>query len=77
MVIGDARNDENRVISQIQLAMIRFHNKVCDQVRADQGTSGHDLFEEARRLTMWHYQWCVVLSISWPRSAAKGRSPAS
>jgi len=54
------RNDENRVISQIQLAMIRFHNKMCDQVRADQGTSGHDLFEEARRLTMWHYQWCVV-----------------
>ena len=29
-VIGDPRNDENRVISQLQLAMIRFHNATVD-----------------------------------------------
>ena len=29
-VIGDPRNDENRIISQLQLGIIRFHNKVVD-----------------------------------------------
>ncbi|MGB7406373.1 MAG: peroxidase, partial [Pacificimonas sp.] len=29
-IIGDPRNDENRIISQIQLAIIRFHNHVAD-----------------------------------------------
>jgi len=29
-IIGDPRNDENRVISQLQLAMIRFHNHIVD-----------------------------------------------
>lgn len=57
-LIGDFRNDENRIVSQIQLAMIRFHNKLCDDLSADH--SGKELYEEARRLTMWHYQWCVV-----------------
>lgn len=57
-LIGDFRNDENRIVSQIQLAMIRFHNRNCDDLSGDY--SGHDLYEEARRRTMWHYQWCVV-----------------
>ncbi|WP_306113424.1 MULTISPECIES: heme peroxidase family protein [unclassified Roseovarius] len=57
-LIGDFRNDENRIVSQIQLAMIRFHNRLCDDLSSDH--SGKDLYEEARRLTMWHYQWCVV-----------------
>lgn len=57
-LIGDFRNDENRVVSQIQLNMIRFHNKMVDEL-ADE-YSGHELYEEARRLTMWHYQWAVV-----------------
>lgn len=57
-VIGDPRNDENRVISQLQLAMIRFHNKVCDHLAAE-GVGEH-LFESARRFVRWHYQWVVV-----------------
>ncbi len=57
-LIGDFRNDENRIVSQVQLAMIRFHNRICDDLSGDH--SGKDLYEEARRLTMWHYQWCVV-----------------
>ena len=31
-VIGDPRNDENRIISQLQLGIIRFHNKVVDHL---------------------------------------------
>ncbi len=50
-MIGDPRNDENRVISQLQLAMINVHNARCDD-----GLS----FEEAREWLTWHYQWSVV-----------------
>ena len=59
-IIGDPRNDENRVISQLQLAIIRFHNHVCDTLHAEKGYEGHDLYEKARRQTTWHYQWAVV-----------------
>ena len=66
-IIGDPRNDENRVISQIQLAIIRFHNHVAETIRSDYRTfgfgeapAGHELYEAARRETTWHYQWAVV-----------------
>lgn len=66
-IIGDPRNDENRVISQIQLAMIRFHNHVAEEIRTkprefgfSEAPSGHTLYEAARRQTTWHYQWAVV-----------------
>ncbi len=59
-IIGDPRNDENRIISQMQLAMIRFHNHVCETLNAEQGLSGSELYEAAREQTTWHYQWCVV-----------------
>ncbi|QZH76477.1 MAG: peroxidase [Erythrobacter sp.] len=59
-VIGDPRNDENRIISQIQLAMIRFHNHVCDTLNAEDGLEGAALYEHARQQTTWHYQWAVV-----------------
>ncbi|MEO0991604.1 MAG: peroxidase family protein, partial [Pseudomonadota bacterium] len=57
-LIGDFRNDENRLVSQIQLGMIRFHNRMCDELAAKY--EGHALYEEARRLCTWHYQWCVI-----------------
>lgn len=61
-IIGDPRNDENRIISQLQLLFIRFYNKIYDQV-ADKYPSGHpqtDIYEEARKTTVWHYQWIVL-----------------
>ena len=60
-VIGDFRNDENRAVSQIQLAMIRFHNAMVDRVHSERPElEGKELYEEARKLCMWHYQWAVV-----------------
>lgn len=59
-IIGDPRNDENRIVSQLQLAMINFHNHMCHKIHADTGAKGSALFEEARRDTTWHYQWGVV-----------------
>ncbi|MEL6126225.1 MAG: hypothetical protein AAFR57_07515 [Pseudomonadota bacterium] len=35
-IIGDGRNDENLVVAQFHLAMLRFHNKVVDHI-GDQG----------------------------------------
>jgi hypothetical protein len=51
-IIGDGRNDENLLVAQTHVAMLRLHNVMHDR-------SGGS-FEEARRLTRWHYQWLVV-----------------
>ncbi len=62
-IIADGRNDENLVISQFHLAMLKFHNAVVDRLRADpaqQHRSARDIFREARRQVQWHYQWIIV-----------------
>lgn len=58
-LIGDHRNDENLLVAQTHLAMLKFHNAVCDRVSA--GTNPPtDVFKEARRIVTWHYQWIVL-----------------
>jgi hypothetical protein len=57
-VISDPRNDENAIISGLQAAFIRFHNAVVQRLQ-DDGFSGN-LFQEARRIVTWHYQWIIV-----------------
>ena len=59
-LIGDPRNDENIIVSQLQLLFIRFHNKVVDRTRKNQRLAGAALFAEAQRIARWHYQWIVV-----------------
>lgn len=59
-LIGDPRNDENIIVSQLQLLFIRFHNKVVDRTRKNQKLEGVALFQEAQRIARWHYQWIVV-----------------
>lgn len=59
-LIGDPRNDENIIVSQLHLAFIKFHNKVVDLVQAKPGLSGDELFKEAQRIVRFHYQWAVV-----------------
>ena len=59
-LIGDPRNDENNMVSQLHLAFIKFHNKVVDRVQAEEGLVGDDLFKEAQRIVRFHYQWAVV-----------------
>ena len=58
-LIGDHRNDENLVVAQTHLALLKFHNKVVDKLIAD-GFGGGNLFAEARKLVTWHYQWIVL-----------------
>jgi hypothetical protein len=60
-IIGDPRNDENIIVSQLHHAFIRFHNNVVEHVAdARPALTGAALFAEARRVVMWHYQWVVV-----------------
>ena len=59
-VIGDPRNDENLIVSQLHSTLLRFHDRMVERVFAETGLEGDDLFKEAQRLVRWHYQWVVV-----------------
>jgi Animal haem peroxidase len=61
-LLGDPRNDENLVVSQLQRALLGFHNRVLDDVRDDLGptVTAQELFAEAQRTVRWHYQWLVI-----------------
>jgi len=69
-LIGDGRNDENLLVAQLHVAFLNFHNKIVDIIRQDPAiapdidtdglTPDEILFEQARRLTEWHYQWIVL-----------------
>jgi hypothetical protein len=52
-LIGDKRNDENVIVSQLQSVFLRFHNAVVDDLPSK-------TFEEIQRLVRWHYQWIVL-----------------
>jgi hypothetical protein len=58
---GDPRNDENLIVSQLQVAFLRFHNEVLDLLQAQHpDLSAGELFASAQRTVRWHYQWVVV-----------------
>lgn len=59
-LIGDPRNDENLIVSQLQLAFLKFHNAMVDYARSEIGLAGGAVFPEAQRIVRWHYQWIVV-----------------
>jgi Animal haem peroxidase len=72
-IIPDPRNDENLIIVQLHKAVAKFHNQVVDYLRA-QGLRPEWVFETARRLTRWHYQWAVIHDFL-PRFVGDGLVP--
>lgn len=58
-LLGDPRDDVHLLISQLHLALLKFHNAIVDHLRA-RGVAPERVFDEAQRLTRWHYQWIVV-----------------
>ena len=65
--IGDQRNDENLIVAQFHLAVLRFHNRVADTVESAPESFGLDpdagqaeRFAVVQRLVRYHYQWLVV-----------------
>ena len=61
-ILGDPRNDENLIVAQLHLAMLRFHNAVVADVKDGLGTvlTVEEVFAEAQRIVRWHYQWMSV-----------------
>jgi hypothetical protein len=58
-LLGDPRNDENLIVSQMHLAFLKFHNAVFDSVASAPPARG-SVFEETQRTVRWHYQWLIV-----------------
>ena len=56
-LIPDPRNDENLIVAQTHLAMIRFHNRVVDKLPASLSTAQR--FRRARKSVTLHYQWLI------------------
>ncbi len=74
-LIGDPRNDENMIISQLELAFMKAHNGIVDGLRShafmdvygapagtNRDTDGGEntVFLAAQQLLRWHYQWMIV-----------------
>jgi Animal haem peroxidase len=59
-LIGDPRNDENVILTQLHLLFVRFHNAVVDRLVAEGKVAEDELFDKAQRLVRWHYQWMVL-----------------
>ena len=59
--IADGRNDENLIVAQLHVAFLRFHNATVDWIRQHEPYyTDQAVFERARELVRWHYQWLVV-----------------
>src|SRR3954452_4331294 len=56
-IVPDPRNDENLAVAQTHCAMIRFHNRVVDNLPAS--VPAGQRFAQARELVTRHYQWMV------------------
>ena len=52
-LIGDKRNDENVIISQLHGVFLQFHNRLADDHPEWD-------FEEVQRRVRWHYQYVIL-----------------
>jgi len=60
-LLGDPRNDENLIVAQLHVAMLKLHNAIVDQLpQLDDGVDDESPFLKAQRLTRWHYQWLIL-----------------
>jgi Animal haem peroxidase len=62
-LVGDPRQDENLIIAQLHVALLKLHNRVIEDLEGGRlesvGPKDATLFEQARRLLIWHYQYIV------------------
>ena len=62
-IMADPRNDQTLILLQLHVALQMFHNKLVDHVRKNLVSAlfpGLSVFQSARRLARWHYQWMVT-----------------
>jgi hypothetical protein len=51
-IIGDPRNDENTLVSQLQGLFLRFHNRLITEKKLK--------FADAQKTLRFHYQWMLI-----------------
>ena len=64
-LIGDKRNDENVIVSQLHGVFMQFHNRLVDSPEMQNAK-----FEDIQRMARWHYQY-IVLNDFLPRICGK------
>ena len=64
--LADRRDLDNLILRQLHVLFVKFHNEAVRQLQdnpelqKDAGVPGNGtLFERARRLVCWHYQWII------------------
>jgi hypothetical protein len=58
-LIGDPRNGVRVFVNQLHVAFLLARNLLVDRLR-DHGVAAPEVFEDARRATMWHYEWVLL-----------------
>jgi DNA-binding CsgD family transcriptional regulator len=78
-LIGDSRNDENLVVAQLHVAFPRFHNAAVAWVRDHEPERETDaeVFQRARPLNRWTYQWLCVHNYLRTALLARGEAAAA
>lgn len=66
VLIADRRNLDNLIVRQLHALFLKFHNAAVGQldrpvpsVQGIENLGPGTVFERARRLVQWHYQWIV------------------
>jgi hypothetical protein len=60
-IIADPRDEENLIVAQLQLAFLKFHNKVFNELQLANPTwLLPQLVTQAKRMVQWHYQHIVI-----------------
>lgn len=60
-IIADGRDEENLIISQLQLLFLKFHNKVFSEIQLQNPTlTVPELIVKAKQTVTLHYQYIVV-----------------
>ena len=63
--LEDTRNLDNLILRQLHVLFLKFHNEAVRQLQTNPAllatteALGGTLFERARRLVCWHYQWII------------------
>jgi hypothetical protein len=58
-LIGDPRNDVHLFALTLHVALLHAHNRIVDLLRSG-GAPEVEVFERARTVLTWHYQWIAV-----------------
>jgi Animal haem peroxidase len=89
--LADTRNLDNLLLRQLHVLFLKFHNEAVRQLRDNAALAetaemlgAATVFEQARRLVCWHYQWIirhdylprVLHNDTWDYQETRGRRKA-